>query len=141
MDLTTKLTPHFKAGEFATRNNDGSRELPPEKFIPRLYKLAEVAEKVRAHFGNAPVRIVSGYRGPEHNVRVRGAKASQHLQCRAMDIRVQGVSPDDVADVLEGWMDSDAVTQGGLGRYDTFTHYDFRGTRARWDERSKHAVA
>ena len=31
----------------------------------------------------------------------------------------------------------DAIEEGGLGRYNTFTHYDRRGNKARWDNRTK----
>ena len=48
----------------------------------------------------------------------------------ATDIAVKGMSPDEVADCAEKLFD-------GLGRYDTFTHVDSRGKKARWDLRSK----
>ena len=37
--------------------------------------------------------------------------------------------PDEVADACEKF--------DGLGRYDTFTHIDSRGSKARWDKRTE----
>ena len=46
---------------------------------------------------------------------------------------VKGVAPDDVYDAIEFLISEGLVKEGGLGRYNTFTHYDTRGTRARWN--------
>ena len=53
----------------------------------------------------------------------------------AADIRVPGVSNDDVADVIEHLIKVGKMQQGGLGRYEGWAHYDVRGTKARWDNR------
>jgi hypothetical protein len=47
------------------------------------------------------------------------------------------MTPDEVADTIELLIAEGKMEQGGLGRYDTFTHFDVRGSKARWDERSK----
>jgi uncharacterized protein YcbK (DUF882 family) len=46
----------------------------------------------------------------------------------ASDIMVKGVSPSAVYDYLNRSMGS----AGGLHEYDTFTHVDVRGHKARW---------
>ena len=53
---------------------------------------------------------------------------------KAADIRVKGMSPGEVATVIERLIDEGMMEQGGIGVYDEdgFTHYDCRGTRARW---------
>lgn len=75
------------------------------------------------------------YRCNEHNDEVGGVSGSQHPQGFASDIGIEGMTPDEVADVAEPIFN-------GLGRYDTFTHVDSRalgqkGAKARWDFRKK----
>lgn len=84
-------------------------------------------EKLRVAL-NSPIIIISGFRCVMHNRDVKGKKGSVHLIGKATDIKIPGHSPDSVAMKCE-WFD-------GLGRYDTFTHLDSRGCKARWDERS-----
>ena len=107
-----------------------------EEVRNNLLELATNLEVLRAHF-NAPVTVNSAYRSPEHNAAVGGAKNSQHLLGKAADVVIQGVSPDETADAIEFLIEVGLMKEGGVGRYDTFTHYDIRGTKARWDFRSK----
>jgi uncharacterized protein YcbK (DUF882 family) len=89
---------------------------------------------LRDHFASS-ITVNSGYRSPAHNEAVGGGKESQHLKGKAADIVIAGVSPDDVADTIEQFIIDGKMTQGGIGRYKSFTHYDIRGTKARWDYR------
>lgn len=125
-----KLTAHFSKEEFEC--NDGS-EMPLQVFN-NVIEVAENLEVIRAHF-NSPVTINSAYRSPVYNRSVGGAATSQHLSGRAADIVIDGVSPDEVADAIEFLIDMGMMKEGGLGRYYTFTHYDIRGEKARWDYR------
>lgn len=52
--------------------------------------LRRILRNVANRFGS--VHINSGYRSPGHNRRVGGARNSQHVACRAADIKVWGVS-------------------------------------------------
>lgn len=88
--------------------------------------LIEKLEQKRKQFDRC-IFINSGFRCVRHNRQVGGKPGSYHLLGKAADIRVTGINPDKVA---EGCEDFD-----GLGRYDTFTHVDVRGYKARWDER------
>lgn len=115
-----QISPHFKVREFACR--DGS---DPVFVAPRL---VEVLEAVRTHFG-APVTVTSGYRTVSYNKTVSGSSStSQHCSGLAADIRVEGVSPDRVADYAEQLLGD----HGGVGRYKTFTHVDVRANKSRW---------
>ena len=123
------LSPHFRVQEF--RCKDGSDPV----FVDTA--LVELLEQLRAHFGKA-VTITSGYRTPAHNAAVGGAKSSQHLLGRAADIRVQGVSVEDVAAYAESLMPD----WGGVGRYPKdaahpsrktgWVHIDTRPNKSRW---------
>ena len=115
-----QVTPHFKVREFAC--NDGSDPV----FISQA--LADILENIRVHFGK-PVHINSGYRTVSYNKTVDGSSStSQHCNGLAADIRVEGVSPDRVADYAEQLLGG----HGGVGRYKTFTHIDTRANKSRW---------
>ena len=106
--------------EFAC--NDGSDPV----FISQA--LADILENIRVHFGK-PVHINSGYRTVSYNKTVSGSSStSQHCNGLAADIRVEGVSPDRVADYAEQLLGD----HGGVGRYGTFTHIDVRADKSRW---------
>ena len=84
-----------------------------------------------------PLKINSAYRCPKHNAKVGGGKRSQHLESAAADVVAQDTNPLQLQDTILGMMEHNTIPNGGLGRYDTFTHYDIRLTPARWDNRSK----
>lgn len=122
-----RVTENFWLSEFESK--DG--EVMPPNVLENIIELAENLQLIRNHF-NAPITINSAYRSPAHNKAVGGAKNSQHLYGKAADIVVHGVAPDVVADTIENLIDEGVISQGGLGRYNTFTHYDIRGNKARW---------
>ena len=123
-----KLTENFSREEFDC--SDGS-EMPTDVQL-NIAELAVQLEIIRSHF-NAPVHINSAYRSLEHNRKIGSNDTSQHVLGKAADIVVEGVSPDDVFDAIEFLISTGMMKEGGLGRYNTFTHYDIRGTRARWN--------
>lgn len=93
-------------------------------------KLVEYIQQIRDHFGK-PVTITSPYRCEVHNKRVGGATKSYHMQGRAADIVVQGVSSREVAKYAE------SIGILGIGLYETskdgyFTHIDTRTTKSFW---------
>jgi len=112
------LSPNFKASEFACRH---CGDLGPG--IDQ--DLIDALQAMRDHTGQ-PITINSGYRCPTHNANVGGATNSQHLLGTAADFTIRGMTPAQVYALL------DPVWPGGLGRYNTFTHIDTRGSRARW---------
>lgn len=48
--------------------------------------LANVFEIIRKELGNKPLTILSAYRTPAHNRKIGGARHSQHVLGRALDI-------------------------------------------------------
>lgn len=126
---TEPMTAHFKLSEY--RCKDGS--LPPKSMWSKIQENMNMLEKIREALGNKPITIISGYRSPEYNEALRKkdptgvAKDSQHMHGTAADIQVSGVSPSKVYSVA-----NEINTNGGVGKYSTFTHVDVRGYRSRW---------
>jgi uncharacterized protein YcbK (DUF882 family) len=65
------------------------------------------------------ISITSGYRSPQHNKKIGGAKDSQHLYGNAADIVVSTVNPLEVYTYV-----NNINPKGGIGRYSTYTHVD-----------------
>lgn len=120
-DGDIQLTPNFKVAEFAC---PCKRDTCVDTLIDmdHVHKLQKLRDDL-----NASIHIDSATRCPEHNKEVGGEPHSMHMLGHATDIKVQGMTPNEVADACEGF--------DGLGRYDTFTHIDSRGSKARWDFR------
>lgn len=82
-----------------------------------------------------PITITSGYRTSERNEKAGGAVSSQHLKAAAADFKITGMSPQEVANLIENLIRDGRMKQGGLGVYlkdGGWVHYDVRGTRSRW---------
>ena len=123
-----KITKNFSLEEFKCK--DGS-DIPNSALL-NIVELARNLEVLRTAI-NKPITITSGYRSPKYNSKLPGAvKDSQHLRGTAADIKVPGMTPKEVALVIEGLIESGKMKEGGVGVYPTFTHYDHRGRKARW---------
>jgi uncharacterized protein YcbK (DUF882 family) len=129
---TVQLTKDFSLAEFAC--HDGSET--PAEVIPNLHELAKNLQALRAFF-NKPIIILSGYRSPSWNKQVHGAPHSQHMLGKAADIICPAISMEALKSAIELEIKRGNMKQGGIGIYDTWVHYDIRGTEARWDLRSK----
>ncbi len=73
--------------------------------------------------GDRRVRVISGYRSPAYNEYLRGrgrgvAKNSQHLQGKAIDFLIPGLSNRKLASLAR------SLAAGGVGSYPTFVHID-----------------
>ena len=73
--------------------------------------LVRMLKQVEQKFGKRVV-VTSGYRSPEYNKRVRGARKSMHMYCAAADVQVDGVSKWDLAQYVRGM-----PGRGGVGTY------------------------
>ena len=117
---THHVSEHFKIKEFAQKDGRCDKILIDSELV-------EVLEDIREHF-NEPVIITSGYRTPEYNAKIGGAKNSQHTKGMAADIRVKGVP----ASKVQQYLKQKYQNKYGIGSYWTFTHIDTREEKARW---------
>jgi uncharacterized protein YcbK (DUF882 family) len=122
-----KLTNNFTLQEF---NSKCGKDIP-NNVLPNILQLAKNLQVLRDAVGKS-ITITSGYRSPQHNKKIGGAKDSQHVKGMAADIKVTGMTPKEVALIIEGLIESGKMKQGGIGIYTSWVHYDIRGTKARW---------
>jgi uncharacterized protein YcbK (DUF882 family) len=73
--------------------------------------LVRVLKTIERRFGRKLI-VTSGYRSRSYNMRVRGAKNSQHMYCAAADIQVPGVSKWELAKFARSMQG-----RGGVGTY------------------------
>ena len=125
------MTKNFSKEEFDCKCNCGVCEMPINIYH-NIVKVANQLQILRNYIGK-PITVNSAYRSQEYNASIGGAKNSQHIMGRAADIVVKGMSPLAVHTTIELLIEKGDMLQGGLGLYDSFVHYDIRGTKARWD--------
>ena len=124
--MTAGPSQHLSWRELACR--DGTAY--PAAFIAdgRAVRLAAVFEAIRASCGHLPITILSAYRSPAHNRKIGGARHSQHVQGRALDLRqpkgwAVATFHQRIKDLAQALPDLK-----GIGRYQTFVHVDVRPT-------------
>jgi hypothetical protein len=134
-----QLTEHFSfealtASDTAARLGIDNR--PPAALILNLLALANGLEQVRVALGGRDLRINSGYRCPELNARLGGAKRSRHMEGLAADILCSafgaplevcraivaaGVKPDQVIHEFGKWCHVSFAAPGTEPRGDLLT--------------------
>lgn len=117
-DANEKVGQHFKVKEFACK--DGSQVV----FIDSY--LVSILDILRNKIGK-PVIINSGYRTPEWNAKCGGAKYSYHMRGMAADIRVNGMSPKELANKLNEIVPDEC----GIIVYNAWVHIDTRTKKYR----------
>jgi uncharacterized protein YcbK (DUF882 family) len=123
-----KITNNFNLQEFDSKCG---REMPSQ-VVTNIIELAKNLQVLRDEVKKS-IQITSGYRSPEHNAKVKGAKLSQHITGMAADIKVAGMTPKQVAEVIERLIAEKKMKEGGIGIYKTWLHYDiyFDGKKKR----------
>jgi uncharacterized protein YcbK (DUF882 family) len=98
----------------------------PEEFIldGRAFQLAAAFEDVRALCGNKPIIVYSAYRTPEWNRKVGGAKNSQHVYGRALDLHHTILKNEEFYEIIYKVCWDFGIR--GIGHYRNFVHIDIR---------------
>jgi hypothetical protein len=98
MNLSTNFTlEELIYSEIAKRK--GLDNTPSEEVKANLVRLARFLEEVRRVLGR-PIMINSAYRSLQVNESVGGQPTSQHCLGCAADIRIPGLTPDDIIKLL-----------------------------------------
>ena len=118
----TQLSPHFSLEELthsdvAVRN--GWDNTPDEATTVNLTRLAEFLERVKVLLDNKPIMINSAYRSKQVNDAVGSKDTSQHRLGCAADIRVPGMTPDQVTKAIMG---SNLEFDQVIREFDSWTH-------------------
>ena len=126
--MNNKLTDNFSMDEFECKCGC----VMPEFVKKNVQELAENLQVIRDVYGK--IDLTNAYRCKEHNADVGGSVNSQHLKGKAADIKSKQFSPSEIATITDDLMKNESFTLGGVGIYNTFTHVDTRGSRARWSK-------
>jgi uncharacterized protein YcbK (DUF882 family) len=113
------LSEHFSLEELTHTDHRQFDNTPNDAEMANLVRLAEFLEEVKTVLGGKPVMINSAFRSKQVNDAVGSSDKSQHRIGCAADIRVPGVTPDEVVK---------AIIAAGLGydqiirEFDRWTH-------------------
>ena len=90
------LTEHFTLEELTTTDHRQFDNTPNETERENLVRLAGLLELVKVALGGKPIMVNSAFRSKQVNDAVGSKDTSQHRIGCAADIRVPGVTPDQV---------------------------------------------
>ena len=117
--MITPLSLHFTLEELTHTDHRQFDNIPNTDELANLTRLANFLEQVKDVLGGKPVMINSAFRSSAVNQAVGSSEKSQHRIGCAADIRVPGMTPDEVVK---------AVMSAGLGydqiirEFDRWTH-------------------
>jgi uncharacterized protein YcbK (DUF882 family) len=121
----TKITEHFTLEELTHTDHRQFDNTPNESESKNLERLALLLEQVKEILGGKPIMINSAFRCKQVNDAVGSKDTSQHRIGCAADIRVPGMTPDEVVK---------AVIASGIGydqiirEFDRWTHISVPNT-------------
>ena len=119
------LTPNFTLEELTHTDHREFDNMPDEAELANLYRLADFLEQVKVVLGNKPIMINSAFRCAEVNKAVGSSDKSQHRRGCAADIRVPGMTPDEVVTaIIESGLPFDQV----IREFDRWTHVSIPNT-------------
>ena len=119
------LTPNFTLEELTHTDHREYDNMPDADELANLYRLADFLEQVKVVLGNKPIMINSAFRCAEVNRAVGSSDKSQHRRGCAADIRVPGMTPDEVVTaIIESGLPFDQV----IREFDRWTHVSIPNT-------------
>jgi hypothetical protein len=90
------LSEHFTYDELTHTDHREFDNTPNEAELDNLKRLAAFLEEVKVILGNKPVMVNSAFRSKQVNDAVGSKDTSQHRIGCAADIRIPGMTPDEV---------------------------------------------
>jgi hypothetical protein len=119
------MTPHFTLAELTHTDHRQFDNTPDEQAMVNLKRLAEFLEVVKTTLGGKPIMVNSAYRSKQVNDAVGSKDTSQHRTGCAADIRVPGMTPDQVVRAL---IDAKLPYQQLIKEFDAWTHVSVPNT-------------
>jgi len=113
------LTPHFTLEELTHTDHRTLDNTPNEAELANLKRLAEFLERVKHELYDRPIIVNSAFRSKAVNDAVGSKDTSQHRTGCAADIRVPGMTPDEVVKaIIAANLGHDQV----IREFDRWTH-------------------
>jgi hypothetical protein len=113
------LSEHFTLEELTATSHREFDNTPNATEIANLTRLAAMLEQVKTLLGGKPIMINSGFRSKAVNDSVGSRDTSQHRIGAAADIRVPGMTPDEVVKAI---MASDIGYDQIIREFNSWTH-------------------
>jgi hypothetical protein len=113
------LSEHFTLEELTATSHRQFDNTPNATEIANLTRLAATLEQVKTLLGGKPVMINSGFRSKAVNDSVGSRDSSQHRIGCAADIRVPGMTPNEVVQAI---IASDIGYDQLIREFDSWTH-------------------
>jgi len=119
------LTPNFTLEELTITEHRKFDNTPNEAEKANLKRLAAFLEQVKGLLGGKPIMVNSAFRSKQVNDAVGSKDSSQHRVGCAVDIRVPGMTPDQVVRaVIASKLQFDQV----IREFDRWTHISVPNT-------------
>jgi hypothetical protein len=120
-----KLSPSFTLDELTHTDLRQYDNTPSDGELENLVRLAEFLEQVKVVLGGKPIIVNSAFRSKAVNDAVGSKDSSQHRKGCAADIRVPGLTPDQVVKaIIESGLPYDQV----IREFDRWTHVSIPNT-------------
>lgn len=113
------MTPHFTLEELTHTDHRTLDNTPNETELANIQRLAEFLEAVKTLLGGKPIMVNSAFRSKAVNDAVGSKDTSQHRIGCAADIRVLGMTPDQVVRAI---IASDLGFDQVIREFDRWTH-------------------
>jgi zinc D-Ala-D-Ala carboxypeptidase len=115
----TQLSAHFTLDELTHTDHRQFDNTPNASELANLIRLAGLLEDVKILLGGKPIIVNSAFRSKAVNDAVGSKDSSQHRIGCAADIRVPGVTPDEVVRaVIASGIEYDQI----IREFDRWTH-------------------
>lgn len=119
------LSEHFTFEELTHTDHREFDNTPNDDELANLTRLAAFLEEVKAVFDGKPIMVNSAFRSKQVNDAVGSKDTSQHRIGCAADIRIPGMTPDEIVKtVISSDLDYDQV----IREFDSWTHISVPNT-------------
>jgi len=119
------LSLNFTLEELTHTDHRNLENEPNETELANLKRLADFLETVKTVLGGRPIMVNSAFRSQAVNEAVGSKETSQHRKGCAADIRVPGLTPDQVVQaIIEAGLPYDQV----IREFDRWTHVSIPNT-------------